>query len=43
MRRTRTTSAAEEWFRQVRDGAEPTVVPSIIQQTFPDYHGVAWY
>ena len=34
---------AEEWFRQVRDGAEPTVVPSIIQQTFPDYHGVAWY
>lgn len=21
----------------------PTVVPSIIQQTFPDYHGVAWY
>ncbi len=34
---------ADGWFRQIRDEAVPTVVPSIIQQTFPDYHGVAWY
>lgn len=31
------------WFKAVPDSAEPTPVPGVIQQVFPNYHGVAWY
>ncbi len=31
------------WFRAPQDGAKTTRVPSIIQETFPAYHGVVWY
>ena len=34
---------AERWFKAARKEARPTPVPGIIQQVFPDYHGVAWY
>ncbi|NQT20302.1 MAG: hypothetical protein HQ592_11400 [Planctomycetes bacterium] len=34
---------AEEWSASVRGEAEPAPVPGIIQQVFPNYHGVAWY
>jgi hypothetical protein len=33
----------EGWFRSPRAEAKPTRVPWIIQDAFPDYHGVAWY
>jgi len=33
----------EKWFEAVRAEAQPAPVPGIIQQVFPDYHGVAWY
>jgi hypothetical protein len=33
----------ERWFSAVRGDALPAPVPGIIQQVFPDYHGVAWY
>ena len=33
----------EAWFEGVRGEAEEAPVPGIIQQVFPDYHGVAWY
>jgi hypothetical protein len=31
------------WFRSPQAEAKPTRVPSIIQETFPAYHGVVWY
>lgn len=31
------------WYRAIRPEAQPAPVPGIIQQVFPDYHGVAWY
>jgi hypothetical protein len=31
------------WYRAVRPEAQPAPVPGILQQVFPDYHGVAWY
>jgi hypothetical protein len=31
------------WYRALRPEAQPAPVPGIIQQVFPDYHGVAWY
>ena len=33
----------EQWFKEIPVEAQPAPVPGIIQQTFPDYHGVAWY
>ena len=37
------TGRAEAWFRGRQPGTEATRVPSIIQETFPGYHGVVWY
>jgi beta-galactosidase/beta-glucuronidase len=34
---------AQEWFHTQQPGAKATRVPSIIQETYPGYHGVAWY
>jgi hypothetical protein len=34
---------AERWFDARLPEAAETDVPAIIQQHFPDYHGVAWY
>ncbi len=31
------------WFDAVPSDAQDAPVPGIIQQVFPDYHGVAWY
>jgi hypothetical protein len=31
------------WASAARPAAKPTKVPWIIQDVFPDYHGVAWY
>ena len=33
----------EKWFSCPQPGAKPTLVPKIIQDAFPEYHGVAWY
>ncbi len=33
----------QSWFNQPRADARPTKVPWVIQDTFPDYHGVVWY
>jgi hypothetical protein len=33
----------ESWFRAPRQDAKKTRVPSVIQESFPGYHGVAWY
>jgi hypothetical protein len=33
----------QEWWKGPPAGARPTKTPSIIQDVFPDYHGVAWY
>ena len=33
----------ERWFERPQPDAMDTTVPSIIQQVFPAYHGVAWY
>lgn len=34
---------AEKWFKAMPESAEAAPVPGIIQQVFPNYHGVAWY
>ncbi|MGD0730846.1 MAG: sugar-binding domain-containing protein [Terracidiphilus sp.] len=31
------------WYRTAQPGAQATRVPSTIQETFPAYHGLAWY
>ncbi len=31
------------WQKEISDNAVPTAVPSIIQETFPEYHGTAFY
>jgi len=33
----------QNWFLAAQPGAQVTLVPSTIQQTFPAYHGLAWY
>ena len=33
----------QQWFQQARPDAKSTPVPWIIQDIFPDYHGVVWY
>lgn len=33
----------QKWFEAPRPEAKPAKVPWIIQETFPAYHGVAWY
>ena len=33
----------ESWFRAPQQDARATRVPSVIQESFPGYHGVAWY
>ncbi|MCG2659262.1 MAG: beta galactosidase jelly roll domain-containing protein [Kiritimatiellae bacterium] len=37
------TGKNARWFNAVPGKAQPTPVPGIIQQVFPDYFGVAWY
>ena len=34
---------AERWFASARDEAIDAPIPGVIQQVYPDYHGVAWY
>jgi beta-galactosidase/beta-glucuronidase len=36
-------AASASGSRRHRTGARPTKVPWVIQDVFPDYHGVAWY
>ncbi len=39
-----TMSAGDQaWFRAAQPGAKATRVPSVLQETFPAYHGVVWY
>jgi len=33
----------QSWFQEARSNAKATPVPSIIQELYPAYHGVAWY
>jgi hypothetical protein len=33
----------QQWFHAPRPDAKKTKVPWIIQEAFPEYHGVAWY
>jgi Glycosyl hydrolases family 2, TIM barrel domain/Glycosyl hydrolases family 2/Glycosyl hydrolases family 2, sugar binding domain len=33
----------QSWFRAPQPGAKATRVPSVLQETFPAYHGVVWY
>lgn len=33
----------QQWYQAPQPEAKPTRVPWIIQETFPAYHGVAWY
>ncbi len=33
----------QQWFKAPRPEAVPAKVPWIIQESFPGYHGVAWY
>ncbi len=33
----------QEWFHARQSEAKATRVPSVIQETYPGYHGVAWY
>jgi hypothetical protein len=33
----------EGWFNSIRSDSKEAVVPGVIQQVFPGYHGVAWY
>ncbi|HET9223379.1 MAG TPA: hypothetical protein VFO07_12790, partial [Roseiflexaceae bacterium] len=42
-RDARNIGLAERWFERRHAEAQPAPVPGIIQQVFPDYHGVAWY
>jgi len=37
------TGKKERWFKAIPGRAKPAPVPGIIQQVFPDCHGVAWY
>ncbi|MBC7328806.1 hypothetical protein H5T88_00450 [bacterium] len=33
----------EGWYKSIKTEAKDAPVPGIIQQVFPDYHGVVWY
>jgi hypothetical protein len=33
----------ERWFEKIQKETQDAPVPGIIQQVFPDYHGVVWY
>jgi len=37
------TGREQQWFNGPTADAKPTKVPWIIQDVFPEYHGVAWY
>lgn len=37
------TGREQQWFNAPTADAKPTKVPWIIQDVFPEYHGVAWY
>jgi hypothetical protein len=39
----RNVGRAEQWWQKPVAEAKPTQVPWIIQESFPGYHGVAWY
>ena len=39
----RNNGREEKWYRGPVAGARPARVPSVIQELFPEYHGVAWY
>ena len=32
-----------KWFKAPRSEAKTIAVPSVIQEAFPNYHGLAWY
>ena len=33
----------QSWFKAPQPGAKATRIPSVIQETFPAYHGVVWF
>jgi beta-galactosidase/beta-glucuronidase len=37
------TGISDNWQNAIQESCIPAFVPSIIQQFFPSYHGVAWY
>jgi beta-galactosidase/beta-glucuronidase len=37
------TGRDQSWFRTPQPGAKATRVPSVLQESFPAYHGVVWY
>ncbi len=37
------TGRDQKWFLNPRPDAKTTPVPSILQEAFPEYHGVVWY
>lgn len=37
------TGKQKRWFNAIPGKARPAPVPGIIQEVFPDYHGIAWY
>ncbi len=37
------TGEMKRWYDNPLPDAQATVVPSIIQEVFPEYHGVVWY
>ena len=37
------TGISDNWQNTIQKSSVPAFVPSIIQQFFPSYHGVAWY
>jgi Glycosyl hydrolases family 2, TIM barrel domain/Glycosyl hydrolases family 2/Glycosyl hydrolases family 2, sugar binding domain len=33
----------QSWFRSPQPGAKATRIPSVLQESFPAYHGLVWY
>lgn len=33
----------QQWFKSIHTDGQDAPVPGLIQQVFPDYHGIAWY
>ena len=33
----------ERWYEKVQKSAKDTPVPGLVQQIFPEHHGVSWY
>ncbi|NLX05041.1 MAG: beta-galactosidase, partial [Phycisphaerae bacterium] len=34
---------SQAWFQSPRPEAQDAPVPGVVQQVFPDHHGVSWY